>query len=63
VSNKNKKIVFGIVVLFWSLPVSMFITYTLLKQADVDRLVWFLFIMNIPISFLMNIIKEVLYSE
>jgi len=45
------------------LPISLYITYVLLKSAGVDRLVWFLYIINIPVMIVIHILTEVMRGK
>lgn len=51
------KIIAGILGLL-SLPISLYLTYWMLLQLPSDRLIWFLFWMNVPIIFIIQIIVK-----
>lgn len=45
------------------LPMELFIMYTILKTIEVDRLIWFLFVIKIPFVILMQIFMELARAE
>jgi hypothetical protein len=53
-----------VVVLFGllSLPISFFLTYTMLSALHVDRLVWFLFWINVPRAIVISILQDAIRS-
>ena len=53
------KVVGSLLVIFVALPIWFYLLYTLLKFAQVDRLVWFLFYVYILTQILFAIISEV----
>jgi len=56
--NKYKTIslILGLLI---TTPIWYYLIYVLLKSADVDRLVWFLYIVYVPISILNTIIAKI----
>ena len=56
--EKRLKIFAGLLSIFTTMPIWFFILYSILKQLDTDRLVWFLFWIYVPISFLIGIIAK-----
>ena len=60
--NKWKTISIIITVCFY-LPISLYINFWILKQLQPDRLIWFLWIINIPLLIVLQIITEVAKEE
>lgn len=44
-------------------PIWYFLLYTLLSAAHVDRLVWFLFWVYVPFSFLIRVLEKAIQSK
>ena len=61
-SETGKKIALGLLSLL-SLPISLYLSYWMLSQLNPDRLVWFLFIMNIPILIVIQILSSLIKKE
>ena len=53
------KLLAGVLVLFISIPIWLFLLHTILKQLEVDRLIWFLFWIYVPLQFLIGIISGI----
>ena len=55
----------AVVIILWliSLPIGMFITYSVLSQLDTDRLVWFLYWVNIPIIVITTILARLIEED
>ena len=60
--NKWKTISIIITVCFY-LPISLYINFWILKQLQPDRLIWFLWIINIPLLIVLQIITEIAKEE
>lgn len=63
--NKTRiKIILGLVYFLVNLPIGLFLMYSILKAGNYDRLVWFLWIANIPIMILSSMLTELIkYDE
>jgi hypothetical protein len=59
---KAQKIVAMLLGLFVSLPISIYIRYSLLAAVHADRLLWFLFWVDIPVTFLLQVLFSVIES-
>ena len=55
----SKKIITTLLSLFVSLPIWYFLLYTILSKLQVDRLVWFLYWIYIPVGILIHIIGSI----
>jgi len=60
---KKTTIIGTLLAVFITLPIGFYLTYVLLKHANVDRLVWFLFIIYIPITVLITIFLKIGENE
>ncbi len=60
---KKGKIIMMIVGLFTYIPIWFFILYTILSKLDVDRLVWFLFWIYLPLTLLIHIVGGILTAQ
>jgi len=49
--------------IFILIPIDIFIVYSIMKQLNLDRLVWFLFWVRIPLVILTTILTEILKME
>lgn len=56
------KIIVGILGLFVVLPISMYLQFQILKRVDASELMWFLFWINIPAIFLIQVITKIVES-
>lgn len=57
----NKKTGTAIVLaLFMELPIWFYLVYWILKQLNPDRLVWFLFIIYIPVTIITSVLAKIL---
>ena len=60
----NKKIIVAIILaLFIEMPIWIYITYWMLSQLHPDRLIWFLFIIYIPVSIIVSILAKIITGE
>lgn len=57
---KAWRILNGVIVLFVRMPIWYYLMYSLLKVSAVDRLVWFLFWIYVPLSFFFEIVEKIL---
>lgn len=60
---KKGKIIIMIVGMFTYIPIWFFILYTILSKLDVDRLVWFLFWIYLPLTLLIHIAGGILTAQ
>lgn len=56
---KAIRIITGMLVIFVTLPIWFFLIYTLLQAAHVDRLVWFLFWIYVPVTIFANVVDKI----
>jgi len=59
----KSKLVVGLVSIFITTPIWFYILYTLLKYAEVDRLVWFLYWIYLPASIIGTIIGMIIAGD
>ena len=59
----KKKLVVGVVTICITTPIWFYLLYVLLQNAQVDRLVWFLYWMYLPFSILATIIGLFIIDE
>ena len=46
-----------------AIPIRFFIMYNILKAIQVDRLVWFLFWIDIPLTLIISVIGKIIEME
>ena len=56
----NKGKIISLILSLIYLPIGLYITYWILTQLNPDRFIWFLFIIEIPLIFLIAIINKVI---
>ncbi len=59
---KKSKIISAILGLL-AIPISLYITYWILLQLNPDRLIWFLFIIYIPLIFIVALIQKLIEDD
>lgn len=55
---KGLKITIAIIGVLITLPISIYIQYKVLQKIDATELMWFLFYVNIPLIFLIQVISK-----
>ena len=60
--SKSKTIA-GILGLIIYVPINLYISYWMLSQLNPDRLIWFLWIMQIPIVVIIRLLTDIFYEE
>jgi len=61
--NKTKLALATVATGLPAVGISLYITYFLLSQVDADRLIWFLFFMQIPLSIIAHILTRIITNE
>lgn len=56
----NKGKIISLILSLIYLPIGLYITYWILTQLNPDRFIWFLFIIEIPLIFIISIINKVI---
>ena len=59
----NSKTIAGILGLIIYVPINLYISYWMLSQLNPDRLIWFLWIMQIPIVVIIRLLTDIFYEE
>ena len=59
---KKTAIITAILAVFVSLPISLYLWYKVLMAVEATELMWFLWIVNIPVAVLIRIIEAVIKS-
>lgn len=59
---KALRVLTGLIALFVTMPIWYYLIYTLLKAANVDRLVWFLFWVYMPVNILTRAVDEITWK-
>ena len=54
----TKHIIIGVISVFVSLPISVYLQYKILEKIDASELMWFLFYVNIPFILLIQIMAK-----
>lgn len=60
---KAIKVISALLGLFIYLPIAFYINFWVLKQLSPDRLIWFLFFINIPIAVFISLVTRLLEEE
>lgn len=62
--NKTKGLILAILIsIFIYFPIDLYINFWVLKQLNPDRLIWFLWIINIPIYVFLTILIKIVEAE
>lgn len=60
----NKLMVFsGVLLICISLPISMYLQFWLIAQNSPDRLIWFLYWINVPVIIFSGIVKAIVEGK
>lgn len=60
----NKKTIIAIILAFLiELPIWFFLIFTILSTIQVDRLVWFLFWVYVPVQIITSILAKIINGE
>jgi hypothetical protein len=57
---KAMRLLAGMLVVFTVLPISLWLQYQILKRVDASELMWFLFWVNVPLLFFLQVIAKLL---
>lgn len=55
---KALKLILGVITVFVTLPISLYLQYQILQRVQASELMWFLFWIYVPLLFLLSLVAK-----